>query len=42
MKDFTDTIYYQIIKRNNSSFTLKIDKTKTETFNLKTTSLKAQ
>ncbi len=42
MKDFSDTIYYQIVKKNDSSITLKIDKTKTETFNLKTTPLKAQ
>lgn len=36
MKDFSDTIYYQIINKNDSNLTLKINKTKTETFNLKT------
>ncbi|WP_353151769.1 hypothetical protein [Flavobacterium sp.] len=35
MKDFSNTIYYQIIKKNDSSITLKINKTKIETFNLK-------
>lgn len=34
-KDFKDTIYYQIIKKSNSSLTLKIND-KMETFNLKT------
>lgn len=39
MKDFSDTIYYKIIEKSDSSITLKINKTKTETFNLKTTQL---
>ncbi len=42
MKDFSDTIYYQIIKKSDSSITLKINKTKTETFNLKTTPLRTR
>ncbi|WGK95148.1 MULTISPECIES: hypothetical protein [Flavobacterium] len=40
IKDFSDTIYYQIIKKNDTSITLKLNETKTETFNLKTTKLK--
>ncbi len=36
MKDLSDTIYYQIINKSDSSLTLKINKTKTETFKLKT------
>lgn len=36
MKDLSDTIYYQIINKDDSSLTLKINKTKTETFRLKT------
>lgn len=35
MKDLSDTIYYQIMNKNDSSLTLKINKTKTETFKLK-------
>lgn len=35
MKDFNDTIYYQIINRNDSVLTIKKDKIKTEIFHLK-------
>ncbi|AWG24974.1 hypothetical protein FK004_06890 [Flavobacterium kingsejongi] len=35
MKDFSDTIYYQIIRKNDSNFVLKNNRNKQETFNLK-------
>ena len=36
MKDFSDTIYYQIISKNDNKLILKMNENKTETFNLKT------
>ena len=41
MKNFSDTVYYPIIRKNYSSITLKINKIKIETFTLKSKSLKA-
>jgi hypothetical protein len=35
LKDFKDTIYYQIIKSNDTSITLQIKKNNVRTFNLK-------
>lgn len=35
MKDFSDTIYYQIIRKNDSNIVLKNNRNKQETFNLK-------
>lgn len=35
LNGFSDTIYYQIVKKNDTSLTLIINKNKTEIFNLK-------